>query len=179
MKIVIETERLRIRELELSDAIALSKVLCDRESMKYYPREKTSEEVNAWIGRNIERYSKHGFGLWAVERKSDNEFLGECGITLQNIDNEELPEVGYHTIRAYCNKGYASEAAKACLRFGFRKFGFSAIYSYCNSANIPSRRVMEKIGMEKIKEYVGDGVCTVVYRTEIGRMAPLEPGERE
>lgn len=166
MKRIIETERLIIRELEIEDVSSLAKILCDKDSMKYYPRPKTLEEVVSWIERNIDRYRKNGFGLWAVIRKVDSEFLGDCGLTLQNIDSEELPEVGYHIIKEYCQNGYASEAARACLGYGFGKFNFDAIFSYTSEMNRPSIKVMENIGMKKVKDYINNGTKTVAYKLE-------------
>jgi len=59
-------------------------------------------------------------GLWGVILKAEVRFIGDCGITIQNIDGEELPEIGYHIHQNYCKKGYGSEAAKACLEYGFQ-----------------------------------------------------------
>jgi len=166
MRIILETERLLLRELVLDDAPHLSRVLCDPESMKYYPKAKTPQEVVAWIEKNIERYATEGFGLWAVIRKSDGAFLGDCGITLQNIDQEVLPEVGYHIIKDYCLHGYATEAARGCLQHGFERLKLKRIFSYTRENNIPSRRVMEKAGLKMIKTYEHNGLPTVVYVIE-------------
>lgn len=160
---VIETQRLYLRELIIEDAPFLSLVLSDKESMKYYPAAFTMEEVINWIERNRVRYEKDGFGLWAVIRKSDNQFLGDCGITLQNIDGEILPEIGFHIIRSYCNNGYATEAAEACKSYAMEKLKFKSIYSYSEKGNKPSQRVSEKIGMKKLKDYRNGDKELVVY----------------
>lgn len=86
MKPIIETPRLYLRQLNSKDILDLSLVLSDKDSMKYYPYVFSMSDVSIWIERNIERYQNDGFGLWAVIRKKDNQFLGDCGITLQNID---------------------------------------------------------------------------------------------
>ncbi|MDD3915431.1 MAG: GNAT family N-acetyltransferase, partial [Bacteroidales bacterium] len=86
MDTIIETSRLYLRQLIIQYISNLSLVLSDKESMRYYPHALSNEEVEKWIERNIERYNNDGFGLWAVIRKADNQFLGDCGITLQNID---------------------------------------------------------------------------------------------
>ena len=71
--------------------------------MRYYPRVFSKEEVAKWVERNVERYENDGFGLYAVIRKDDGQFLGDCGITLQNIDGDILPEIGFHIIKTFCN----------------------------------------------------------------------------
>ncbi|PKL14120.1 MAG: GNAT family N-acetyltransferase [Spirochaetae bacterium HGW-Spirochaetae-8] len=166
MRTILETERLILRELVIDDATQLSRVLCDPISMGYYPRPKTPREVVTWIEKNIERYATEGFGLWAVTRKSDGAFIGDCGITLQHIDQDVLPEVGYHIIKEYCLNGYATEAARGCLDFGFGKLKLAKIYSYTREDNIPSRRGMEKAGLKMMKTFENHGIPTVVYMIE-------------
>jgi len=163
MELIIETNRLFLRKLTLKDIYSLSLILSDKESMIHYPHAFSYEEVERWIEKNIERYTKDGFGLWGVIRKEDNQFLGDCGITLQNIDNEILPEIGYHIIKKYCNMGYATEAADACKRYAIKKLGFKSIYSYSQFENIASQKVASKIGMNRIKTFMKDGIVEVVY----------------
>jgi RimJ/RimL family protein N-acetyltransferase len=163
MNSVIETNRLILRELTPDDAADLSLVLSDEESMVHYPHAFSAEEVQRWIDRNMERYRTNGFGLWAVVRKSDNQFIGDCGITLQNINGEILPEIGFHTIKHFCSRGYATEAAEACKEYAIRKLGFTTIYSYSRESNVASQKVAAKIGMQKIKAFKQDDVPIVVY----------------
>ncbi|QQO10119.1 GNAT family N-acetyltransferase [Breznakiella homolactica] len=150
---VLETPRLFLREMVPGDKAALCRVLSDEESMRHYPHAYSEAEVENWIRENTERYRVNGFGLWAVVLKSDGSCLGDCGITLQNIDGETLPEIGFHIIREYCGRGYASEAAAVCLEYAVKTLGFPAVYSYSRSGNVASQRVSEKIGMKKIKTY--------------------------
>jgi RimJ/RimL family protein N-acetyltransferase len=166
MPFLIETERLGLRELMLGDAENVARFLLDQQAMRYYDRVYSSGDETAWIKSNLERYRKDGFGLWAMIRKADGAFLGDCGITLQDIEGEKLPEVGYHVIREYQRKGYASEAAAASLDYAFREFRFPAVFSYCRPDNHPSRGVMEKIGMRFLKEYSSCGRDHAVYRME-------------
>jgi len=151
MNAVLETSRLLLRELTLDDAEKLSLVLSDPISMRYYPEAFSTEKVRRWILWNVDNYRAHGFGLWAVILKEENELIGDCGITLQNIEGELVPEIGYHIRNTYCGKGYASEAAKACIDFAFGTAGYDAVYSYMKEDNISSRRVAEKIGMTFVR----------------------------
>lgn len=162
MESIIETKRLFLRNLTPDDVPNLSLVLSDEESMKYYPHAFSEDEVKKWIERNIERYKNDGFGLWAVVRKEDNQFLGDCGITLQNIDGEILPEIGFHIIKSFCNKGYATEAAESCKQYAIDVLGFKSVYSYSEIGNKPSQKVSTKIGMKKIKTFKMNGIEEVL-----------------
>lgn len=163
MESIIETRRLFLRQLIFEDVSNLALVLSDQESMRHYPNAFSDEEVRKWIERNIERYKNHGFGLWAVIRKTDNQFLGDCGITLQNIDGDILPEIGFHIIKTFCNMGYATEAAEACKKYAIEVLGFKSIYSYSEVGNKASQRVSSKIGLTKVKTFKKDGIEEVVY----------------
>lgn len=99
------------------DADDLKKVLSDKNSMKYYQKPFSRQKVIDWIEWNINNYQIFGHGLWVVVLKPEMIVIGDCGITLQEIDGEMLPELGYHIQGQYCNKGYASEAAKACIQY--------------------------------------------------------------
>jgi len=169
MKTIFETRRLYLRQLTFEDISSLSLVLSDQESMRHYPHAFSNEEVKEWIERNIKRYKNDGFGLWAVIRKVDNQFLGDCGITLQNIDGEILPEIGFHIIKEFCNMGYATEAAEACKKYAIKVLGYKSIYSYSEIGNKASQRVSSKIGMNKVKTFKKDGIEEVVYeyKTEL------------
>jgi RimJ/RimL family protein N-acetyltransferase len=153
MKIIMESERLFFRELTSSDSRDLAKVLSNPVSMKYYPHPFSKAEVDNWISWNINNYRNDKFGLWALILKTTNTFIGDCGITLQNIDNEILPEIGYHIIPSHTRQGYASEAAAACANHAFSCLNFPCIYSYMKNDNIPSRKVAERIGMKQVKTF--------------------------
>ncbi len=154
---IIETERLYLRELTLDDKKDLMKVLSDPESMKFYPHPFSEEEVEGWIQWNIQNYQKYKHGLWAVILKEGEVFIGDCGITMQNIGNEVVPEIGFHIIKEYCNKGYATEAAYACKGYAFNVLHYQNIFSYTTVLNVPSQKVAEKIGMKIYKYFEKNG----------------------
>jgi RimJ/RimL family protein N-acetyltransferase len=91
--------------------------------------------------------------LWAVILKEEDIFIGQCGISPVHIDGKVLPEIGYHINKKYWCKGYATEAAKACMDYGFIKLGIDELFIHTWTINIPSRRIAEKIGMQEIKEF--------------------------
>ncbi len=156
MKQILETERLYLRQLEPGDESELVKIFCHRVSMKYYPEIFSREEVRNWIERNIESYKKNNHGLWAVIIKKENIFLGDCGITIQDIDSEKLPELGYHIKKEYWNNGYATEAAGACITYAFNTLHINQLYSYTRFDNLQSVRVAEKNGMRFVKYFTKD-----------------------
>lgn len=150
---MIETERLFLREMKDSDFDALYAVLADSGIMEHYPYTFDEARVRSWIDRNVERYQKDGFGLWAVVLKENGEMIGDCGITMQSIHGQLLPEIGYHIRGDQQRKGYASEAAAECIRYAFERYDFPAVYSYMKYTNIPSQRTAMKNGMRFIEEY--------------------------
>jgi len=161
---IIETERLFLREMMDSDFDALYEVLADSDIMEHYPYTFDEARVRNWIFRNMERYQKDGFGLWALVLKETGKMIGDCGITMQNIHGQMLPEVGYHIRADHQRKGYATEAAAACIRFAFENYDFTAVYSYMKHTNIPSQRTAMKNGMRFVEEYEDpDNTYTRVY----------------
>ena len=160
---MIETKRLRLREYTWEDFDALSDILCDAETMKYYPAPYDEDGVRRWIRWSLDNYETFGFGLWAMERKDTGEFLGDCGLTLQIIDRKIRPEVGYHVRRDRWGQGFATEAARACRDWAFTHTPFGTLYSYMNAENAASRAVAEKNGMTFRKEYDDGDEHLAVY----------------
>ena len=150
---ILETKRLLLREMIPDDFQALLRVLGDPETMWHYPYTFDGQHVRDWIARNMNRYRKDGFGLWAVCLKDTGEMIGDCGLTLQNINGEILPEIGYHICRDCQRKGNAREAARAVRDWAFRNTDYPALYSYCKYTNVPSFRTAESIGMRFACEY--------------------------
>ena len=149
----ITTPRLVLREMTEADFTALHAILSDPETMRYYPQPYDEAGTRRWIAWCRDSYAKHGFGLWAVTL--DGEFIGDCGISMQPIGGEWLPDIGCHIRKDPWRKGYASEAAAACIRVAFEQFGFPAVYSYMNAENEPSFRTAMKNGMTQVNAYDG------------------------
>lgn len=176
MNRILETKRLYLRELCMEDIAELSEVLSDAESMKYYDHPFSKDEVEKWIKWNIDNYKNHNFGLWAVMLKEGDIFIGDCGITIQEINNESLPEIGYHIKKEFWNKGFATEAAEGCKKYAFETLNLDTVFTYTTSSNFPSRRVAEKNGMVFIKKFkkalYGKDVEEVLYRASKGDESP-------
>ena len=167
----IETERLFLREMVEDDFEALRRVLGDRDIMRHYPYEFDDERIRSWIARNRERYSIFGFGLWAVCRKDTGEMIGDCGLTMQIIDGQIRPEIGYHIRADHQRQGYATEAARAVRDWTWQNTPFRAIYSYMKAENIPSIRTAMAYGCEYAGEFLDDeGEMTKVFLLRRGNM---------
>lgn len=128
-------------------------VLADKDIMQHYPYVFDENWVRSWIERNMQRYKENGFGLWAVCLKETGEMIGDCGLTLQNIDGEMLPEIGYHIRKDCQRKGYAKEAASDVRDWAFEHTDYPSLYSYCKYTNEASYKTAEAIGMHFEKEY--------------------------
>jgi RimJ/RimL family protein N-acetyltransferase len=159
---IMETERLYLRELTMDDKKELARVLSNPESMQFYPQPFSEERVEKWIEWNRENYKKYKHGLWAVIRKEGEVFIGDCGITMQEIEGETVPEIGFHIIKEYCNKGFATEAAFACREYAFWVLQYDKIFSYTNVRNLASQRVANKIGMQFYKYFQKNGEKQIV-----------------
>lgn len=160
---MIETKRLILREYRQSDFNGLRSIICDAETMKYYPRPYDENGVQRWLDWCIESYSENGFGLWAMELKESGEFIGDCGISLQKIDGEILPEIGYHINKKHWRNGYGKEAASAVRDWLFENTDYERAYSYMNIENVPSYSTAESIGLKRIKEYDDGEELLAVY----------------
>ena len=149
----IETERLILREYTTEDFEALFEIVSDPEVMQHYPCPFDEERTKNWIQWNIENYEKYGFGLWAMVLKETGEFIGDCGLSLQNIDGKILLEIGYHVHKKYWRNGLASEAARATRDWVFQSTEYDCVYSYMKYTNVGSYSTAAANGMKKIKEY--------------------------
>ncbi len=143
----LESERLIFREMTWEDRAYICRMLQDDEVMYAYAHAFCDAEADEWIKRQIKRYQKYGFGLWAVVEKKSGELIGQCGITMQEWGEAEAPEIGYLFCREYWHRGFAMEAALACREYGFHVLGFTELYSIIRENNMPSIRVAERNGM--------------------------------
>lgn len=153
---IIETERLYLREMKENDFDALYEVLADSDIMQHYPYTFDESRVRNWIQRNIERYRIFGFGLWAVCLKETGEMIGDCGMTLQLIDGQIKPEIGYHIRADKQRNGYAKEAAIAVRDWTFNNTPFQIVYSYMKYTNEPSVKTAISYGCKQVDEYKDD-----------------------
>ena len=153
---VIETQRLILREMMEDDFAALYRVLADSDIMQHYPYTFDETRVRNWIARNIERYRIFGFGLWAVCLKETGEMIGDCGLTMQLINGQIKPEIGYHIRADRQRNGFAKEAAIAVRDWTFRNTPFNTVYSYMLHTNKPSSKTAMAYGCKQVDEFKDD-----------------------
>ena len=172
---ILKTDRLVLREYTQADFDGLYEILSDPVTMQHYPKPYDKAGTQRWLDWNFNNYKTYGFGLWAIELKETGAFIGDCGITMQNIDGESLPEIGYHIHKQYWQQGYGKEAAKAVRDWAFENTKFDCLYSYMKYTNIPSYSTAKATGLRKIKEYPDeeDGILYVyaITREEWEKLA--------
>ena len=145
----LRTERLLLRRWRDADLEPFAALNGDAETMRFFPAPLTRAESDAFalhIGETIER---EGWGLWAVEAPGEADFVGFVGLARPSFEAHFTPavEVGWRLAREHWGKGYASEAARVAVAYGFVELGLDEIVSFTSRLNTPSIRVMERIGM--------------------------------
>ncbi len=151
---ILETERLMLREMTQSDFDDLAEMLCDPEVMYAYERDFSDEDVRQWLDNQLSRYKKYGFGMWSVILKQSGNMIGQAGITMQPYKDGELHEIGYLFKKAFWHNGYATEAAHALKNYAFQTLKLDEIFSTIRTNNYPSIAVAKRNGMECIDCYV-------------------------
>ena len=146
---ILETERLSLRELTQDDYPALCRILQDERVMYAYEGAFSDAEVQEWLDRQLARYKKWGFGLWAAVLKETGEVIGQCGLTMQLWKEREVLEIGYLFRRDCWHRGYATEAARACKAYAFEKLEAEEVCSIIRDINEASKRVAIRNGMMK------------------------------
>ncbi len=143
----LATERLLLRCWRDEDLEPFANMNADPEVMRHFPAPLTRDESNQLAERIRQGFADNGFGLWAVEVKGGAAFIGFIGLAIPTFDAHFTPcvEVGWRLAADYWGNGFAPEGARAVLEFGFRQL--DEIVSLTAVQNLPSRRVMEKIGM--------------------------------
>lgn len=156
---IVETERLYMREMEQTDYDSLCNILQDEDTMYAYEGAFSDDEVREWLDRQISRYHQWNFGLWAVILKDTDEMIGQCGLTMQPWKETEVLEIGYLFNRSYWHQGYATEAAEACKQYAFEILKADEVCSIIRDTNTASQKVAIRNGMSKadtwIKHYRG------------------------
>ncbi len=162
---LIETNRLILREFQRTDLQELAPILADPKVMKFSPTGVNSvEQVQERIEGFIACYKEFGFGKWAVVLKESNQLLGYCGIAVDQIDGKDEKELGYRLDSRYWGQGLATEAASAAIKYGFEQFNLPYVLGIVERVNSASVRVLEKVGMRYERVTIFHEVEMDVYR---------------
>jgi len=165
-KIILETERMLLRECILEDAAALAPMLAHEEVMKYSLHgPMTFEQTQERVRRYISYYSQHGFGRWAIIHKATKKVIGYCGLTwAPPIDGQTFIEIGY---RLHCDcwgQGLATEIVTAVKKYAFDALKIPVLIAVVEPENKGSIRVVEKLGMQFWKQSEYHHLFVNVYR---------------
>ena len=162
---ILETERLLLRTITHDDFADLIAIWGDAETLRFYPNTLDEAAMRAWIERNLKRYEEHGHGLYAVIRKADQQFVGDCGLVVQDVEGVPELEVGYQFNKQFWGNGYATEAARGCMDYARDVLKRDRIISMIRPENLPSRRVAERNGLQIEKKVFWRGFDHYVYAT--------------
>lgn len=153
---IFSTERLLFRRFTLDDSSLIHQMNSDPLVLKYvHELASTPERALERLQNNIlPQYLQYGYGRWAVCLKEENDFIGWCGLKFRSERNET--DLGYRFIPSYWGKGYATEAAMACLDYGFNHLQLNRITAAAHIENSASLHIIEKCGMHFLREEVVD-----------------------
>lgn len=159
---ILETTRLNLRQFELGEEQLLFDLNKDWEVVKYTGNKPMKDVVEARevLQEHILPQYEAGIGRWAVMLKSNNEFLGWCGLKKQNGQID----LGYRFFMKHWGQGYATESAKAVLAYAFKNLFLDEVIAHAAIANTSSLNVLEKIGMHRVGEGVEDDIPVYGYR---------------
>jgi RimJ/RimL family protein N-acetyltransferase len=151
---VIRTDRLLLRRWRPSDLEPFAAMNADPRVMQYFPALFSREESDAMAARAESLFERHGFGFWAVEAPGIAPFIGLLGLSIPRFEAHFMPavEIGWRIAAEHWNRGYATEGARAALAFGFETLRLEEVVAFTVPSNVPSRRVMEKLGMTRNKD---------------------------
>lgn len=151
----IITSRLKLREWKEKDIEPFITINADKDVMQYFPKTQTADETLAMMGRIKKHFKEKGFGLFAVELKSTKEFIGFTGFSTPTFESFFTPciEIGWRYAKHSWYKGYATEAANACIKYGFETLQLDKIFSFTAVLNVRSENVMKRISMQKLGEF--------------------------
>lgn len=161
--IILETERLIIREHVLSDAPFFFTLNSNYNVVKYTGDSsfKTIEEAEKIVQYVMNQYKENGYGRWLVVEKETGNPIGWCGLKF-HTDTKET-DIGYRLLESAWGKGYATESAKACIDYGFKHFNLNRIIGDAMKENTASINIFKKLGMTYFKDSLLDNIESVVY----------------
>jgi RimJ/RimL family protein N-acetyltransferase len=149
MRDTIKTERLLLRRWRDSDRLPFQQMNTAPRVMEFFPALLSPADSDALIARAQAHFNRHGFGPFAVELLENQFFIGFIGLSIPNFDAPFMPavEIGWRLAFDCWGRGFATEGARAVIRYAFEDLGLDNLVSFTVPENLRSRRVMEKLGM--------------------------------
>jgi 3-dehydroquinate dehydratase/shikimate dehydrogenase len=151
---MLETQRLILRLFTEYDKDAFAKLNACSNVCRYFPKKLNKNESDYLADKIIKQFYSNGFGLWAVQRKDNNKFIGFTGLNIPDFEANFMPaiEIGWRLSYNDWGQGFATEAAIAARDYAFNDLSFNEIVSFTTKNNEASRKVMHKIGMSHNQE---------------------------
>ncbi|WP_319463557.1 GNAT family N-acetyltransferase [Micromonospora sp. RTP1Z1] len=142
---------MRLRRWRAADRAAFAQMNADPEVMEHFPAPLTRYGSDLLVDRIEAGFDQHGFGLWAIEVVTTGQFVGFTGLSVPGFEAHFTPavEVGWRLARPAWGQGYATEAARAAIDYGFTRVGLPMIVSFTAAINARSRAVMDRLGMTR------------------------------
>ncbi len=166
--IIVETERLIIRQIAHEDALDLAKVLADPIVMKYSTVGVHSEEqIDAYIAKCKNQYDSNGYGHWAIYTLRTNEFIGVCGLNEHKVDSDDVIHINYRLSTDQQGKGYAVESTLGVLDFAKNSLKFNAVHALIDPENISSVKVANRAGFQFVRSSVFHGFNVDIYKAAL------------
>ena len=149
---LITTSRLGLRQWRDSDIPHYVRMNRDPDVMQFFPHLMTPEQSEASFGKLKKHYDDHGITFFAVDLLETETFIGFIGLVNTRFESHFTPcvEIGWRLMKEYWGRGLATEGAVACLNYAFDILGLEEIFSFTPMTNLPSERVMQKIGMKRV-----------------------------
>ena len=169
MALIVETPRLRVREMVPADLDFVATMLADPDVSRYYERRFTRNDAQVWLDRQLARYARDGHGLWLLEARDTGEPVGQAGLAIQQVEGERYPEIGWLLHRPHWGRGYATEAGAAARDLAFQRWRHPFVISLIRPANTRSRAVAERLGMQPGREVDFHGFRHLVYSVDAPR----------
>lgn len=154
-KYLFKSERLGFRNWLESDKAKMVEINRDPEVMKYFTSVPTEKQTSDFVERMKKQFAENGFCYFAVDKLDTKQFIGFIGLAKQTYEASftACVDIGWRLSRAEWNKGYATEGAKSCLEFASQQMDLKSIKSVCPERNLPSEKVMIKIGLSKVMNF--------------------------
>lgn len=162
---ILQTERLILREFTIEDVDAFASLMADPEVMRFSINGPMDKELarESFQKRILDHYSQYGYGLYAAIQKKDNCLIGFIGLISQNIDGENKTELGYRLHPRYWGKGLATEACLAVCQYAFTQLGMNELISVIDPENIRSIEVAKRVGMKYLKDASFHNIPVQIY----------------
>ena len=162
---MIESKRLIIRPYNIDDVKLAFDLFHDKDVMAFIPygADKSIEDTQIRIDKYISHYHTFGFGKYVLIEKSNNELIGDCGIS--TIENTGINELGYRIKKSFWNQGYATEAAKAVINYAFTTLKFKTLHAIVEKGNKKSIHILvDKLGFKHENAIYCYGIDFDLYR---------------